>query len=112
MKGNEENIRQLVTILLDNAFKYSDAKGKVSLSFSAKSDKKMLTVTNTGKGILTKDQPHIFEHFYRCDNSRSRESGGYGLGLSIAQTIVKAHRGHIIVKSDGESYTTFVVTLP
>lgn len=111
-KGNEDNIRQLVTTLLDNAFKYTDKNGKIEISLTMKNDKKILTVSNSGKGIQQKDQKHIFERFYRCDNSRSREHGGYGLGLSIAETIAKAHRGHINVKSDGESYTTFMVVFP
>lgn len=110
IKGNEDHIRQLVTILLDNAFKYTDTNGTVSLTLNMKNEKKILNVTNSGKGISASDQPHIFERFYRSDNSRSRESGGYGLGLSIAQSIVKSHGGHIQVKSDGSSYSTFIVT--
>lgn len=107
--GNESSLRQLVTILLDNAFKYSDDKGTITLKLGRHNDKKELLVRNTGNGISAKDQKHIFERFYRCDSSRSRESGGYGLGLSIAQSIVEAHKGHIRVKSDGETYTAFYV---
>lgn len=110
--GNEENIKQLVTILLDNAFKYSDAKGCITISLAPFSDKKQLLVHNTGKGIDGKDQKHIFERFYRLDSSRSRQSGGYGLGLSIAESIVKNHKGKINVKSDGKSYTEFCILLP
>ncbi len=110
--GNEENIKQLVTILLDNAFKYSDEKGIITITLSRFGDRKQLLVHNTGKGIDFKDQNHVFERFYRSDNSRSRQSGGYGLGLAIAESIVKAHKGHIMVKSDGKSYTEFSVLLP
>lgn len=110
--GNEENIKQLVTILLDNAFKYSDDKGAITITLSRHGDKKLLLVRNTGKGIDTKEQKHIFERFYRSDSSRSRQSGGYGLGLAIAESIVTAHKGHISVKSDGKSYTEFSVLLP
>lgn len=110
--GNETNIRQLITILLDNAFKYSDKKDTVLIRLSSHGDKKELLVHNTGKGISKDDQKHIFERFYRVDTSRSRETGGYGLGLSIAESIVKAHKGHISVKSDGQTYTTFTVILP
>lgn len=110
--GNEENIRQLVTILLDNAFKYSDEKGTITISLAPSAGKKQLLVHNTGKGIDSKDQKHIFERFYRLDSSRSRQSGGYGLGLSIAESIVKNHKGQISVKSDGKSYTDFCILLP
>ena len=110
--GNEENIKQLVTILLDNAFKYSDTKGCVTISLTQTAEKKQLFVHNTGKGIDKKDQKHIFERFYRIDSSRSRQSGGYGLGLSIADSIVKNHKGQISVKSDGKSYTDFYILLP
>ena len=112
LHGNETHIKQLVTNLLDNAFKYSDEHGTVRICLSAHGDKKMLLVSNTGKGISPEDQEHIFERFYRSDSSRNRQYGGYGLGLSIAQSIVKAHKGHISVKSDGQSFTEFVVILP
>ena len=110
--GNEENIKQLVTILLDNAFKYSDINGRITITLTQSAEKKRLLVHNTGKGIDIKDQKHIFERFYRIDNSRSRQSGGYGLGLAIAQSIVEKHNGHIGVKSDGQNFTEFWVLLP
>lgn len=110
--GNEDQIKQLVNILLDNAFKYSEEQGSISISLIRHCEKKQLQVYNTGNGIDPKDQKHIFERFYRSDSSRSRESGGYGLGLAIAESIAKSHRGHISVKSDGESYSEFSVLLP
>ena len=110
--GNEENIKQLVTILLDNAFKYSNAKGYIAISLTQSAEKKQLLIHNTGKGIDIKDQKRIFERFYRIDSSRSRQSGGYALGLSIAESIVKNHKGQISVKSDGKSYTDFCILLP
>lgn len=111
LTGNENGIRQLTTILLDNAFKYSENGGSVSICLARHGEKKILTVENTGKDIPGEDQARIFERFYRSDSSRSRESGGYGLGLSIAASIVQAHRGHIQVKSGGQ-VTRFTVTLP
>ena len=110
-RGDEQQIRQLVTILLDNAFKYSGEKGCVSIKLSGKGEKRILTVYNTGKGISAEDQKHIFERFYRSDTSRSRETGGYGLGLSIAAGIVEYHKGQIRVKSDESTYTQITVTL-
>ena len=112
LRGHESSIRQLTTILLDNAFKYSDPNGSVSIELSQHGDKKILSVENTGKGILKEDQKRIFERFYRSDVSRSRESGGYGLGLSIAASIAQAHKGHIAVKSDEQNHTRFTVTFP
>lgn len=138
--GDEQAIRQLVTILLDNAFSYSGEGQTVTISLSAEKKsgvaaafpgsfattakkneesvthsalktKKVLTVHNTGTGISAEDQKHIFERFYRSDASRSRNTGGYGLGLSIATSIAYAHRAKISVQSDGESYTQITVVL-
>ena len=123
--GEESSIRRLVTILLDNAFKYADEKGTVSISLSQKGEKRILAVTNTGKGISSEEQKHIFERFYRSDTSRSRPSagngkshdsgqpGGYGLGLSIAKDIVVNHGGRIWAQSDGLGKgASFNFTLP
>lgn len=110
LTGNEGNIRQLVTILLDNAFKYSDEHGTVSITLSSHGDKKILLVRNTGSGIPATDQKHIFERFYRSEASRNRKYGGYGLGLAIASSIVAAHKGQLTVKSDEKTYTAFTAT--
>lgn len=110
--GSESSICQLTTILLDNAFKYSEEFGSVSLRLSIHGGKKELIVRNSGTGISLPDQKRIFERFYRSDASRSRKSGGYGLGLAIAQSIVTTHKGTIGVKSDGKSYTAFYAVLP
>ena len=110
LNGNEGNIRQLVTILLDNAFKYSGEHGTVSISLSSHGDKKILLVRNTGNGIPAEDQKHIFERFYRSEASRNRKYGGYGLGLAIASSIVAAHKGRLTVKSDEATYTAFMAT--
>ncbi len=110
LNGNEGNIRQLVTILLDNAFKYSDEHGTVSISLSSHGDKKILLIRNTGNGIPAEDQKHIFERFYRSEASRNRKYGGYGLGLAIASSIVTAHKGQLAVKSDEATYTAFTAT--
>lgn len=112
INGSESGLKQLTTILLDNAFKYSEKEGIIKIKLSANGDKKELRVYNTGSGIPPNEQILIFERFYRCDTSRSRKSGGYGLGLSIARSITESHKGQIHVKSDGKSYTEFLVTLP
>lgn len=110
LNGNEGNIRQLVTILLDNAFKYSGEHGTVSISLSSHGDKKILLIRNTGNGIPSEDQKHIFERFYRSEASRNRKYGGYGLGLAIASSIVTVHKGQLTVKSDEATYTAFTAT--
>ena len=74
--------------------------------------KVLIKVYNTGHGIPAKEIPLIFNRFYRVDSSRARATGGYGLGLAIANTIVTGHKGKITVESQLDSYTQFTVTLP
>lgn len=96
LNGNEKSIRQLVNILLDNAMKYSPAEGAVSLTVQKQGRHLQLTVFNTTIGPIGKqDLNHIFERFYRIDSSRSTQTGGYGIGLSVAKAIVSAHNGKI-----------------
>ncbi|MCT8975051.1 HAMP domain-containing histidine kinase [Clostridium sp. CX1] len=110
--GNSEQIKQVVMILLDNALKYTNPQGKISLSFKKHNTKAVLTVCNTGKGISKDHLDKVFDRFYRVDKSRSKNSGGYGLGLSIARAIVEQHKGKISVKSNINEDTVFTVELP
>jgi signal transduction histidine kinase len=71
-----------------------------------------VSVTNTGPGIAPEHLPHLFERFYRVDSARTRDTGGFGLGLAIAQAIVQAHHGQIEADSRVNVGTTFTVTLP
>lgn len=112
MYGNENAVKQLLTILLDNAFKYSDPHGTITVSLRQHGDKRIINVKNTGNPIPKEEQKRIFERFYRSDTSRSRETGGYGLGLSIASSIAAAHKGHITVSNDSTSGTCFTITMP
>lgn len=112
LKGNESQLRQVVTILLDNALKYAGSQGSVSVLLRPAPHHAVLTVANTGDPIPPEEQKHIFERFYRTDKSRVRKEGGYGLGLSIAKTIVEQHRGKITVSSSQTEGTAFTVTLP
>ena len=111
--GSEERLKQVVIILLDNAMKNTDKGGSISISLNKTNDKRHinLSVTNTGNEIPSSEKDKIFERFYRVDKSRDRHTGGHGLGLSIAKTIIDQHSGTINVTSiDGK--TTFTVTLP
>ncbi len=110
LQGSESQLRRLCGILLDNAVKYANANGKVRLELRADSSGATLRVNNTGAPIAEEDLPHLFERFYRVD--RSRSTGGYGLGLSIAENIVRSHGGRISVASTAAAGTTFTVYLP
>jgi heavy metal sensor kinase len=110
--GDEELLRRLVEILLDNAFKYTPSQGAVSLLLEHRDDIAVITVQDSGIGIPEDEQEKIFERFYRVDKSRSRSQGGNGLGLSIAQWIVTQHRGSIQVKSRPGKGAKFCVELP
>jgi len=110
--GDEALIRRLVMNLLDNAIRYTPAGGKVAVSTVPQSDGVRLRVTDTGIGIPPEAAPHIFERFYRADKARSRQAGGFGLGLSIVKWIAESHRGEVEMQTVPESGSTFTVTLP
>jgi signal transduction histidine kinase len=110
--GDEVRLRQLLLILLDNALKYTDPGGKVTVTLGHADRRARLTVADTGIGIPAADRPHIFERFYRVDRAREHESGGTGLGLAIAKWIVQAHNGEIKVDSEVGQGTIFQVDLP
>ncbi|WP_297131368.1 sensor histidine kinase [Terrisporobacter sp.] len=112
INGNEESIRKLFSILMDNAIKYTNLKGKISVDLYLDRAKAILEIKNTGEGIDREHLDKIFERFYRIDNSRARDTGGYGLGLSIAKSIVDQHKGKIYAKSKLNNYTTFIVEVP
>jgi signal transduction histidine kinase len=104
--------RQAVVNLLNNACQYTPTGGKVHLCVSVQPHRVVIQVTDSGIGIPATDLPHIFERFYRVDAARSRQSGGFGLGLSIAQQIVQAHGGRITAQSVVGQGTTFQIELP
>lgn len=112
VKGDDTRLRQLLLILLDNALKYTDPGGRVSVSLDRVDGHARLQIADTGVGIPAKDLPHIFDRFYRADQAREHESGGTGLGLAIAQWIVQAHHGSIKVDSEVGRGTRFQVDLP
>ncbi|MBN9392862.1 MAG: HAMP domain-containing protein [Chloroflexi bacterium] len=115
VEGDEDRLRQLLLILLDNALKYTPGEGWIMLGLRTQKDKNKdmaeITVKDTGVGIAEKDLPHLFERFYRADPSRGRNKGGAGLGLSIAKWIVEQHEGQIELNSTVGKGTTVIVRL-
>lgn len=109
--GSSEQIKQVIMILLDNAIKYSNAKGSIRLELKKQHNEVVLSVMNTGEGIAPEQLPRIFDRFYRTDTSRSRKLGGHGLGLAIAKSIIEQHKGKIFAKSTPGESTTFYVHL-
>jgi signal transduction histidine kinase len=105
-------LRQAVINLLSNACRYTPANGKVQLRLLVKGDRTLIQVEDTGIGIPAEALPHIFERFYRVDKTRSRGTGGFGLGLAIAQQIIHAHNGQITVTSAVGQGTLFEVEMP
>lgn len=110
--GDADLLRQAVVNLLTNACKYTFPGGQVQLRLFTLPYWAVIEVIDNGIGIPEADLPHIFERFYRVDKKRSRTTGGYGLGLAIAEQIVLAHGGYISVKSVAGKGSTFQVVLP
>ena len=104
-------IGQLVSILLENAFKYSNKNGTVDLFLSTNGKNKKIIVANTTDGVDKENLDKLFDRFYRADDSRNSDTGGNGIGLSIAKSIVNIHKGKISVKSDDAKYIVFTITL-
>ncbi len=109
----KESLLRLLVILLDNAVKYTPRGGSIFLSLIQKPRELKVVVKDTGVGVAKKDLPHIFERFYRVDQSRSRQKvAGYGLGLSVAKEIIELYHGDIKVDSVLGKGSVFTVQLP
>src|SRR5262249_2730471 len=112
LSGDDELLKRMFLNLLDNAVKYTPAGGEIWVEVGAQNGNALIVVRDTGIGIPEASQAHVFDRFYRVDKARSRELGGAGLGLSIADWIVKAHGGKIAVQSSPGKGSTFTVELP
>lgn len=116
-RGDENSVRQLVGILLDNAIKYSRGTGNGScedivLKLEKKGQNLYLSVTNSSEPVSEEQLRHFFDRFYRTEQSRNSETGGYGLGLSIAKSIVGAHKGRITASAPEPGMVQLAVILP
>lgn len=110
--GDERLLIRLFYNLIHNAYRYSDIGGKITLSLSQTLDFVEIKIKNTGIGIPEEDLPYIFERFYRADKSRTRETGGSGIGLALVKQITALHQGTITVHSKVGKETEFIVQLP
>ena len=107
LHGSEQYLYQVLDVLLDNALKYSDAKGTVSVKLETAGKHCILSVESHGMALSKEDLKNIFKRFYRADKARSM-NGSYGLGLSIAESIVAAHKGKIWAQSEYGRNTFYI----
>ncbi|MFC1711858.1 sensor histidine kinase [Patescibacteria group bacterium] len=111
--ADKGSMEKMLLILIDNALKYTNKKGKIFVTAKQSKKNLIIQIKDTGIGISEKDLPFIFDRFYRADQSRSKiKVSGFGLGLSLAKTIVKKHKGSIKVASVLGKGTTFTIKLP
>lgn len=110
--GYTDALTRLCSNLLENALKYTESGGSVRLTLDCRESHALIHVEDTGIGIPHESLPYVFDRFYRVDKSRSRASGGVGLGLSIVKAITEAHRGHVSVQSEPGKGSKFTIALP
>ena len=110
--GLDAGANDYLTILLDNALKYSEDGGQILVRLEKEKKRIRLSVYNTTEFISREHLEHLFDRFYRTDSSRNSQTGGYGMGLSIASATVEAHRGKITASTEDEKSLMITVTLP
>ena len=111
VRGAADNLKRLCTLLLDNAVKYCDSGGTIRLTLAQRGRWAVLSIANPCAGLDPVQLPRLFDRFYRADASRSRDTGGYGIGLSTARAIVGRHRGRLTAKSE-DGLVVFTARLP
>ena len=109
--GDEKSIRQMMSLLLDNAMKYSDEHGTIRVTLKPSGKNRVITVWNTTDEIEKGKLDILFERFYRMDASHNSKTGGFGIGLSVVYAIVNAHKGKITAKSEDGRSILFTITL-
>lgn len=112
IQADKDRITQVITNLLSNAIKYTPEGGHIRVQVKDEDKSGIVIIEDDGIGISQKDLPYIFERFYRTDQSRNRKTGGAGIGLTIAKSIVEAHNGRITVESTEGTGSRFTVVLP
>jgi two-component system phosphate regulon sensor histidine kinase PhoR len=112
VRADREGLREILDNLVDNAIKYTPDMGTVTIDWQPNGSMARISVRDTGIGIKPKDQPRVFERFYRVDKARSRELGGTGLGLAIVKHLVQSFGGRVSVESESGKGSTFTVELP
>jgi two-component system sensor histidine kinase BaeS len=110
--GDAQRLTQVLLNLISNALQHTPSDGQVIVSARRAEGKVYATIRDTGEGIAPDDLPHVFERFYRADRARCRNTGGRGLGLSIAKSLVEAHGGTITLESQVGQGSVFTVSLP
>jgi signal transduction histidine kinase len=110
--GDRHRLKQLLLTLTDNAIKYTQPMGHLTMALNRKNGTAELTIANSGPGISREKLPRVFDRFYRGDPAHQSDTEGCGLGLSIAQSIVKSHQGTIQIVSDPDRLTTVTVRMP
>lgn len=112
IQADSDRIKQILVNLLSNAYKYTAANGQVQVSLRAQGSMAVITIKDNGPGIKAEDLPHVFERFYRGDLSRSRKTGGTGIGLTIAKALTEAHQGKLQIVSEYGKGVQVEVQLP
>ena len=112
IQADEQRITQVLYNLMSNALRHTPTGGTITTTVELRDERVLVNVRDTGTGIATEDLPHIFERFYRADRSRTRATGGSGLGLTISKQIIEAHGGQIWAQSWLGAGSTFAFSLP
>ena len=112
LNADKDKISQIMVNLISNALKYTPEGGKIFIRTSGDENEVQITIKDNGIGISKEDLPYIFERFYRADKSRSRATGGSGIGLAITKSLAEAHGGKILVNSEIGAGSEFIVLLP